>query len=58
MADRIEQQINNATAAIQKLNREITNLQSRLEREAGGLGTDQIKQLKAQIDSLNASLAK
>jgi TP901 family phage tail tape measure protein len=58
MADRIEQQINSATAAIQKLNREIANLQSRLEREAGGLGTDQIKQLKAQVDSLNASLAK
>jgi TP901 family phage tail tape measure protein len=56
MADRIEQQINNATAAIQKLNREVANLQARLQ--GGDLGTDQIAKLEQQLNRLTANLEK
>lgn len=56
MADRIEQQINSATKAIEKLNKQIANLKSELA--GGGLGTDQFKQMERQIKSLGLALEK
>lgn len=61
MADRIEQQINSATAAIQKLNREIANLQAKLREKSGSANfglSEPIAKMQKQLDSLNASLAK
>ncbi len=56
MADKIEQQINNATAAIQKLNREIANLQAKLR--TGNLNVEQIQKFESVITSLQTKLVR
>jgi TP901 family phage tail tape measure protein len=56
MADRIEQQINNAEKAIDKLNSKITNLKKNLE--SGDYGAGQIQQMQRQLTSLLSSLER